>query len=343
MPSHTTPASSTVGIGRITILNGWVGQSGRIGESWGAWELRILFSSMFRPYLLITTHTTLHLERTLRGVCMQSLPPAELVISCDNNKPELAHEAHRCAAALGLRGTLVMREHMQVCRLSQVINNGVRAMQALPGTRALHPDDRIIIIQGDCCPGRDFVRTHMELGKRGDLVVGFRHDITSEQTDRFDDVALAQGRDPVGLTAAQVASIQERHQRLVWQARLRPFGLAKSHKPKVLGADFSVRAQAFEKINGMDEEYVGYGSEDDDVGRRLYASGASVAVGIQQLEIYHLWHQTRKGQDWEASSGVARFKMKTPTRAVHGLDNPLPQRPVEISSLGAGILQAVLT
>jgi predicted glycosyltransferase involved in capsule biosynthesis len=139
----------------------------------------------------------------------------------------------------------------------------------------------------------------------------------------------------VGLTADQIASIEDRHRRLTWQARLRPFGLAKPHKPKVLGADFSVRFSAFAKINGMDEEYVGYGSEDDDVGRRLYASGASVAVGIKQLEIYHLWHQTRKGQAWEESSGVARFKTKTPTRAAFGLDHPLEQPPVQISALGS--------
>lgn len=297
---------------------------------------------MFRPYLLITTHTTLHLERTLRGVSIQSLPPAELVISCDNDKPELAEHARECATKFGLRSTLVMRPHMNVCRLSQVINNGVRAMRALPGSRALQPDDRIIIIQGDCCPGRDFLKLHMELGKTGDLVVGFRHDITSEQTARFDDAALAMGKDPVGLTTEQIASIEDRHRRLMWQARLRPFGLAKAHKPKVLGADFSVRAGAFEKINGMDEEYVGYGSEDDDVGRRLYASGASVAVGIRQLEIYHLWHQTRKGQDWEASSGVARFKMKTPTRAIYGLDNPLPQETVQVSEIGTDTPHPVL-
>jgi hypothetical protein len=298
---------------------------------------------MSRPFLLITTHTTLHLERTLRGVAIQSLPAAEIVISCDNDKTDLAQHARECMTKFGLGGTLVMRPHMNICRLSQVINNGIRAMTALSGSRAIRGADRVIIIQGDCCPGRDFIRTHMELGQKGDLVVGFRHDITSEQTERFDDEALAAGRDPVGLTPEQIASIEDRHKRLVWQARLRPLGLAKAHKPKVLGADFSVRLGAFEKINGMDEEYVGYGSEDDDVGRRLYASGANVAVGIKQLEIYHLWHQTRKGQAWEESSGVARFKMKTPTRAVYGLDNPLPQEAMQVSEIGTDTSHPVLT
>lgn len=292
---------------------------------------------MSRPYLLITTHTTLHLERTLRGVANQTVSPTELVISCDNDNQELAQHARECMEKCGLRGTLVMRPHMNVCRLSQVINNGVRAMQQLPGTRGLRAEDRIIVIQGDCCPGRSFVRMHMKLGERKDLVVGFRHDITEEQTQRFDDAALAAGRDPAGLTREQIGSLVERHKRLVWQARLRPLGLAKAHKPKVLGANFSVRASAFTTINGMDEEYVGYGSEDDDVGRRLYASGASVAVGVADLEIYHLWHQTRKGQAWEESSGVARFKMKTPTRAQFGLDHPLEQPAVQVSSLGSSI------
>ncbi len=287
-----------------------------------------------RMYLLITTHTTLHLERVLLGVRHSSRLPDEIAISCDNDKAELRELAVRRFKELGLKGSIVMREHMGVCRLAQVINNGLRFFGSLPGSRAIGDDDRVIVIQGDCCPGKEFLATHMTMGEKKHLVVGFRHDITEEQSDRFSEEALLAGRDPVGLTAEQIAAIDDRHRRFTWHARLRRFGLAKSHKPKLLGADFSVRFGAWKAINGMDEEYVGYGSEDDDLSRRLYANGASVAVGVKQLELYHLWHQTRKGQAWEASSGVARFKMATPVKAVHGISNPLGQAEVKVWELG---------
>lgn len=287
-------------------------------------------------YLLITTHTTLHLERVLLGVRHSSRLPDEIAISCDNDKVELRELAVRRFKELGLKGSIVMREHMGVCRLAQVINNGLRFFSSLPESRAIGDNDRVIVIQGDCCPGNDFLATHMTLGAKADLVIGFRHDITQEQSDRFSDDALLAGKDPVGLLPEQIEAINGRHRRFVRQARMRKLGLSKSHKPKVLGADFSVRFGAWKAINGMDEEYVGYGSEDDDLGRRLYANGASVVVGIDKLELYHLWHQTRKGQDWDASSGVTRFRMATPVKAVHGISNPLEQAEVRTWPLGTG-------
>ena len=285
-------------------------------------------------YLLITTHTTLHLERVLLGVRHSSRLPDEIAISCDNDKAELRDLAVRRFKELGLKGSIVMREHMGVCRLAQVINNGLRFFASLPGSRAIGDDDRVIVIQGDCCPGKEFLATHMTLGEKKDLVVGFRHDITEGQSIRFSDEALLAGRDPVELLPEQIEAITSRHKRFVRQARMRRLGLTKSHKPKVLGADFSVRFGAWKAINGMDEEYVGYGSEDDDLGRRLYANRASVVVGIDKLELYHLWHQTRKGEAWEASSGVARFKMATPVKAVYGISNPLGQAEVRAWKLG---------
>jgi hypothetical protein len=286
-----------------------------------------------RLFLIITTHTTLHLERVLFGVRHSSRLPDELVISCDNNLPALLTLSRDCCGRLGLAASLVQREHMGVCRLAQVINNGLRYFADLPPERAITSQDRVVVIQGDCCPGKHFLAEHMRLGANADLVVGFRHDITEEQSNRFSDEALLRGEDPVGLTLEQKRSILARHSRFVWHARLRPLRLVKSHKPPVLGADFSVRYGALQSINGMDEEYVGYGSEDDDLGRRLYRSGATSVVGVRELELYHIWHQTRKGAKWEDSSGVRRFRISTPTRAVHGIENPLPQAPCIVHPL----------
>ncbi len=278
-----------------------------------------------RLFLLITTHTTLHLERVLFGVAHSVRKPDVIAVSCDNDSPEIVSTCCRSFRANGLSGTVLQRPHMGTCRLAQVINNGLRHFMALQSAPVIQNADRVVVIQGDCCPGRTFLGEHERLGVDRDLVIGFRHDITEEQTARFSDQALMQGDDPVGLSPQQRASLERRHRRLEWHARLRGLGLAKAHKPKVLGADFSLRFEAFVAINGMDEEYVGYGSEDDDLGRRLYAAGRSVAIGVKQLELYHLWHETRKGQRWDQSSGVARFRLATPVRAVHGLDSPLHQ------------------
>jgi GT2 family glycosyltransferase len=127
----------------------------------------------------------------------------------------------------------------------------------------------------------------------------------------------------IALTDAQRHAIARRHTRLRRQALLRRLGLGKSHKPKILGANFSVMLRAFLAVNGFDETYRGYGQEDDDFVRRLYASGCRPAIGVRECMVYHQYHATRAPDDWEKGPNAAKFlQARGPARCVHGIDNP---------------------
>ena len=71
---------------------------------------------------------------------------------------------------------------------------------------------------------------------------------------------------------------------------LRRVGLAKRHKPKILGCHFSAFREDIERINGFDERYEGWGLEDDDFSLRLQAAGVRGRSVIREARALHLWH-----------------------------------------------------
>lgn len=285
-------------------------------------------------YLVLATHTTRHLRRTLLGAAVQSRRADLTVVSCDNDNADIAELVRAASAEFDLPITLAQRPKGEVARPNQVRNNGVRAiLRQRPGT-----DGHVIFFDGDCCPAFETLARHQELVARGELIVGYRIDLTEAQTQDFDEGALRDHRPPAVIDAGTLAALQARHARYVRQLRLRRFGLAKAHKPKVLGANFSVSLAKFVEVNGLDEQFSGYGGEDDDFGRRVYRSGGRGVVGVNETVVYHQWHPTRKPELWHQGSGIARFKQTLPVRCERGLDHPVDQGPLVIRRYGSGRL-----
>jgi GT2 family glycosyltransferase len=111
------------------------------------------------------------------------------------------------------------------------------------------------------------------------------------------------------------------HRKAVFYAVLRRLGLAARAKPKLRGNNFSVWIDDVRAVNGFDEEYVGWGQEDDDFGRRLYLAGVRPAVLIGRAPATHLGHKTVRTTRWKDGPNVARFREDTPARCARGLDD----------------------
>src|SRR5262249_14191985 len=152
------------------------------------------------------------------------------------------------------------------------------------------------------------LRSHSELGgraARARTVVAFRHDLTADQTGALTPEHFARGELPQ-VSADQESRLRERDRRYRRQLLLRRLGLGKDHKPKLLSANFSTPWPHYREINGFDETYVGYGQEDDDLGRRLYRAGGLPVVAVAAIPVYHLYHDTRAPGKWEESPNAAR-------------------------------------
>lgn len=255
-----------------------------------------------------------------------------MVVSCDADDPAIAELLQECGRELGIDILHVRRAHHGECRLSQVRNNAVRALMSAN----LTAEARLVFIDGDCCPAGDALLVHERRGRAAALVCAFRIDLTQEQTERFDEAAVRAGAPPAAISAGQWSELRRRHGRYVRQAWMRRLGLGKGHKPKILGANFSVRAGELLGVNGFDEEYVGWGQEDDDFARRIYRSGGRPAIAVRDAVVYHQWHPSRAPGSWDESAGVKRFAMNLPTRCVRGVHNGIDQHPVMTDLYRAG-------
>lgn len=290
-------------------------------------------------HLVIPTHTGRFLRRALLGAACQDRPADTITVTCDNDGDEVPAVLEPAAAELGIGITLVRRAHCGTERLSQVRNNAIRSLVE----RGAAPDSRLLFLDGDTVPAPDVVAKHLRFGRRRDLVVAFRLNLTSAQTEAFDDRAVLEQRRPVEPTPDQVRDLVRRHNRYVRQKFWRVLHMAKPHKPKPLGGHHSVRLDICRAVNGYDEEYHTYGTEDDDFGRRLYAAGGTSVVAVRHIMVYHQHHASRGGGDWHDRDNARLFRQRRPTRCRHGLDSPMPQEPIEVLVFEPRAAQTALT
>jgi len=283
---------------------------------------------MSQAHVIVVTHTPDRLRLTLLGVACQTRAPDTLTLTCDADDDAIRVAAQDAADEFDLPITLITRRRHDRSRAGQARNNGVRHLLD-EGVR----EGALVFFDGDCVPAPAAVDDHVRALERGGLVIAWRFEMTPEQTASFDETALRQGRLPIEPTPAQWSSLRARHRRLARQARLRPLGLAKSHKPKLLGANFSVDLGAYRQINGHDETFEDWGQEDDDLGRRLYMADHKPVVGVKDILSFHQWHETRAPLKLDQGRNAHRLLEACPARCVQGLENPVPQHPVRVEQL----------
>jgi hypothetical protein len=79
-----------------------------------------------------------------------------------------------------------------------------------------------------------------------------------------------------------------------------PSWLARSLHPRVrrlMGVNFSLPREAFEQVNGYDEDWVVYGHEDRDLELRLLRSGFPFYPLLNRAVVYHIYHPMRPISD----------------------------------------------
>lgn len=296
-----------------------------------------------RVHLVLCTHTTRHLEPTLRAVGRQSVAPASVVLTCDTDEPAINELIERVWPSIGARHGLtlwhVSRPHTGEARLNQVRNNGLRALES----RAMVVDrDLIVMLDADTLLAADAVARYDALARDGaELVIPYRVNLDQEQTEA---VASVENADVAGVaTPRQMAALVEREARYRRQRTLRRLGLhrlglVKSHKPKILGGHHAVAVAALRAINGYDEQYVGYGYDDDDLTRRLYGhcSRIDTRIAVNDILALHLWHPSRAPSRPMDAPGHARFARRDlPVVCEHGWRNPREQGPVTVTRFDA--------
>lgn len=287
---------------------------------------------MPRLIVILTTHTHERIARSVMSMAGQTRTPDGIVVSCDGDPPALRQEIARAADLIGRPVLLVTRPHTGQARPAQTRNNAVRAYRDRHGLRG---DDRLVFLDGDCIAPSHVLAIHEQALKRFELSLGWRINLTEAQTDQYRDADACLSF----VDSAEAAQLAElRHAARVYQRRniLRMLRLTKPHKPQVLGANFGVVAAVFRDINGMDETYTGWGMEDDDLGRRVYALGGRPALRLRDCVVLHQHHPTRSSDAWKNNEQAHRLELAFAPVCEHGLENPLPQPAIRVELIGPG-------
>ncbi|MEE2681269.1 MAG: galactosyltransferase-related protein [Planctomycetota bacterium] len=280
-------------------------------------------------HVVIPTHTTRHLHRTLLGYAHQAVPATSITVSCDTDDPRIGTLLEQVVAETGTPLTQVYRARHPEARRSQTRNNGIRSLLG----RGLAEEDRLLIVDGDCIPAADLIARHAEHASRGEFVIGNYIPLDERTTSGIPSDAGMHAYLEANVAAEQLARLDRIHRKARRHQVLRRFHLTKAHKPKIVGSNTSFRAGSLLAINGFDEEYMEWGYEDDDLGKRLHRSGARSVIAVREARIYHQWHPTSARAAWQSGSVAERFHSRLPTRCERGIENPVPQHELRERSL----------
>jgi glycosyltransferase involved in cell wall biosynthesis len=194
--------------------------------------------------------------------------------------------------------------------------------RAIAATEAAY----IIFTDGDCVPATDFVARHRALAEPGWFLAGNRALLTEPFTR-----AVIDARTPIHrwsglqwLSAWLARSIN----RLAPLTRL-PDGAWRRGQPArwegVKTCNLSAYREDLLRVNGLDEQYAGWGLEDSDLVIRLLHAGVRHKTARFACAAFHLWHRENdRSRLAENRTRLAALLASDRTRAEIGVDRYLP-------------------
>jgi len=153
------------------------------------------------------------------------------------------------------------------------------------GAAATH-SPYLLFLDGDCILPPHHVATHLAKRRPGVAISGDAARMDRTTSDRITVETIRRG------DFSGFLSLQERLRLWTLDAKIRLYTLMHHpSKPRRLqGGDFSIWRQDYERVNGFDENFCGWGGEDYDLGRRLRRAGVRLASVLRWTRSYHVWH-----------------------------------------------------
>ncbi len=263
--------------------------------------------------VIITVYNRLeHLKLCLQALLLQKEHFDEIVIADDGSRQEEVDEIKDYIKQIDCPIKYLWQEKRGY-RLAAARNCAIRTTSA----------DYIISIDCDILLLPDAIAMHKSEMKEGCFLVGNRAFLSEENTLSVMKQHINERLLELLWENAEKKHLKWEHNKFQRNLLLRRLGLAKAHKPKLLGCHFSIFKEDIEKVNGFDENFVGWGLEDDDFARRLYKSGMTSKSLILKARALHLWHPavSSKPVSIKDSPNYAYFKRTdVPVRCVKGLE-----------------------
>ncbi|MGQ9607523.1 MAG: glycosyltransferase [Thermogutta sp.] len=198
----------------------------------------------------------------------------ELIVADDGSRDETSEVVERFRRETGAPVRFCTHPH-----------RGFRAALTRNEGFALSTAPYILFLDGDCLIPPDHLAVHFRLRRPGLALTTDAVRWTREVSAACREEDVLTGEFTRRVLPAERQRIRVAHWKALLYHRLRH-----PNKPRLLGGNFSVWRRDFEAINGFDENYNGWGCEDDDVGIRLHQLGVRVYSIRGHTHTFHLWH-----------------------------------------------------
>lgn len=230
-------------------------------------QLAVVVTTYERPW---------HLRRVLLSLAAQQGVEGgfEIVVADDGSTDETPDVVERFHRETGLPVRFVTHRHEGFCP-AKSRNEGFAATTA----------PYVLFLDGDCVVPPDHLAIHLRYRRPGRAVTTDCVRLDPETTRRFSESAVSTGEFVQWVPHSERRRLRWAHYKAVLYHWLRH-----PTKPRVLSGNLAVWRADFERINGFDENYRGWGCEDDDLGLRLHRSGVRVISLRHRTWTFHLWH-----------------------------------------------------
>ncbi len=247
----------------------------------------LLVSSYQRPH---------HLARVLASIeCQQGLTgPIEVVVTDDGSTDETAAVVAAFAERVDFRVQYTTHRH-QTFQLARCRNEGVAVSSA----------KYLLFLDGDCLIPPDHVRQHLLRRRPGVVMAGYCCRLDRQVTEQLtlDDVYDQRYLERVDRRELQnLARIDRKARLYCW--------LRHPNRPKLFGGNVGIDRKDYERVNGYDEQFQGWGCEDDDLRLRLRRAGIRIQSILRWTRTYHLWHPPGETtpEEWRQGSNVGYLR-----------------------------------
>jgi GT2 family glycosyltransferase len=254
-----------------------------------------------------------HLYRSLFSLDMQLgvTGQYEVVVTDDGSTDQTRDVVARFARSADFPLKFTTHKH-QGFQLARCRNDGVLATNS----------PYLLFSDSDCIFPPNHLYQHLKVRRAGTAWSGDCLHLDEKTTKRIDERTIASRAYQQWVSESEYLRLSRRWFRdRVYQA------LGHPKKPKLTGSNIAVWREDFERINGFDERYIGWGCEDDDLADRLRASGVRIASILGTTQVFHMWHPRDPSQPrkWSDGANVAYLlRRDKPTRCVAGLSTHEP-------------------
>jgi glycosyltransferase involved in cell wall biosynthesis len=218
----------------------------------------------------------------------------EVVVADDGSTDETPDVVARFARETPFPVRFVTHPHRGFCP-GRGRNEGVAASSA----------EYLLLLDGDCLLPPDRARIHLRRRKRGRVLIGDRICLSREVTQGITEDIARRG------DYQSLVSWDERVRVAKYAIKSAWYGLTRhATKPRLTSNNVGIWRDDYLRVNGFDENYVGWGCEDDDFGNRLRRLGLRLKATVWQTGSFHLWHppDPTAPSRWEQGRNVEYFK-----------------------------------